>query len=72
VRIPISGEKIASLLGAEGDHSISCSQGVLRIPYQLGVRYLTLTHNYNVPWADAATDEPRVGGVYRFRPHGGC
>jgi membrane dipeptidase len=58
--------KIASLLGAEGGHSISCSLGVLRMLYQLGVRYLTLTHNYNVPWADAATDEPRVGGLTDF------
>jgi membrane dipeptidase len=58
--------KIASLLGAEGGHSINCSLGVLRMLYQLGVRYLTLTHNYNVPWADAATDEPEVGGLSSF------
>lgn len=57
---------IASLLGAEGGHSIDCSLGVLRMLYALGVRYLTLTHNDNVPWADSATDEPRVGGLSRF------
>jgi len=58
--------KIASLLGAEGGHSINCSLGVLRMLYRLGVRYLTLTHNYNVPWADAATDEPKADGLSPF------
>jgi membrane dipeptidase len=59
-------EKIASLLGAEGGHSIDCSLGVLRMLFALGVRYLTLTHGDNVPWADSATDEPAVGGLSRF------
>jgi len=58
--------RIASLLGAEGGHSIGCSLGALRMLYALGVRYLTLTHNDNVPWADSATDEPRAGGLTRF------
>ncbi|MBO0775280.1 MAG: dipeptidase [Actinobacteria bacterium] len=58
--------KLASLLGAEGGHSIGCSLGVLRILGQLGVRYLTLTHNANVPWADSATDEPAHGGLTAF------
>jgi membrane dipeptidase len=58
--------KIASLLGAEGGHSIACSMGVLRILYKLGVRYMTLTHNYNVPWADSATDAPANGGLAPF------
>ena len=40
--------------------------GVLRALYALGVRYLTLTHNANVPWADSATDEPRAGGLTEF------
>ena len=34
--------------------------------YRLGVRYLTLTHNDNVPWADSATDEPALGGLSDF------
>src|SRR6266487_901906 len=58
--------KVASLLGAEGGHSIACSLSVLRALYALGVRYLTLTHNRNVPWADSATDEPAAGGLTAF------
>ena len=58
--------RIASLLGAEGGHSIGCSLGALRMLHQLGVRYLTLTHNDNTPWADSATDEPVAGGLTRF------
>lgn len=60
------GTKIASLLGAEGGHSIDDSVGVLRCLYRLGVRYLTLTHNDNNAWADSATDEPRAGGLTEF------
>ena len=58
--------KIASLLGAEGGHCIAGSLGVLRSLYALGVRYLTLTHNSNVGWADSATDEPDTGGLSDF------
>ncbi|NEC89552.1 dipeptidase [Streptomyces sp. SID12501] len=58
--------RIASLMGAEGGHSIANSLGTLRGLYELGVRYLTLTHNDNVAWADSATDEPGVGGLSEF------
>ena len=58
--------RVASLIGAEGGHSIACSLGALRALYRLGVRYLTLTHNANVPWADSATDEPAAGGLTTF------
>lgn len=58
--------RIASLMGAEGGHSIANSLGALRGLYALGVRYMTLTHNDNVDWADSATDEPNVGGLSAF------
>ncbi|MFH9673203.1 dipeptidase [Streptomyces sp. NPDC017405] len=58
--------RIASLMGAEGGHSIANSLGTLRGLYALGVRYLTLTHNHNVDWADSATDVPRAGGLTAF------
>jgi membrane dipeptidase len=58
--------RIASMLGAEGGHSINSSLATLRMLHVLGVRYMTLTHNSNVPWADSATDEPAAGGLTRF------
>jgi membrane dipeptidase len=55
--------RVASLMGMEGGHSIGESLGVLRLMHELGVRYMTLTHNDNVPWADSATDRPALGGM---------
>jgi membrane dipeptidase len=61
-----AGGKVASLIGAEGGHSIGNSLGTLRVLYALGVRYMTLTHNRNLPWADSATDDLAVGGLTEF------
>ncbi|MEU2559372.1 dipeptidase [Streptomyces longispororuber] len=58
--------RIASLMGAEGGHSINNSLATLRALYALGVRYMTLTHNDNIAWADSATDKPGVGGLSPF------
>ncbi|OAH10788.1 dipeptidase [Streptomyces jeddahensis] len=58
--------RIASLMGAEGGHSINNSLATLRALYTLGVRYMTLTHNDNIAWADSATDRPGVGGLSPF------
>jgi membrane dipeptidase len=58
--------RVASLLGAEGGHSIDNSLAVLRDFARLGVRYMTLTHNDNTPWADSATAEPEHGGLTDF------
>jgi membrane dipeptidase len=66
VESAFSRGRIASLLGAEGGHSIANSLGVLRMLHRLGVRYLTLTHNVNVPWADSATDDAVAGGLTAF------
>ncbi len=66
VEAVMASGRIASLMGAEGGHSIGCSLATLRMLHVLGVRYLTLTHNDNVPWADSATDEPRLGGLSPF------
>jgi membrane dipeptidase len=58
--------KIAGMMGMEGGHSIGSSLAVLRQLYDLGARYMTLTHGKNVPWADSATDAPKHGGLTDF------
>src|SRR3982750_3779042 len=58
--------KLASLLGLEGGHAIENSLGALRAYYDLGVRYMTLTHNVTLDWADAALDSARHGGLTPF------
>ncbi|MDP6933191.1 MAG: membrane dipeptidase, partial [Myxococcota bacterium] len=58
--------RIASLIGMEGGHSIGESLAVLRQTYDLGARYMTLTHSSNTSWADSGTDAPEHGGLTDF------
>ena len=58
--------KIGSLLGLEGGHAIENSLGTLRVYYDLGARYMTLTHNVTTAWADAALDSAKHGGLTEF------
>jgi membrane dipeptidase len=58
--------KIGSLLGMEGGHAIENSLGALRSYYELGARYMTLTHNVTLDWADAAQDSAKHGGLTPF------
>ena len=54
------------MLGMEGGHAIENSLGALRAYYDLGARYMTLTHNVTLDWADAAQDTARSGGLSAF------
>jgi membrane dipeptidase len=58
--------RIASFIGIEGGHAIENSLGALRMYYALGVRYMTLTHNSTLDWADAALDTARHNGLTPF------
>src|ERR1700683_650730 len=58
--------RVASLIGIEGGHQINNSLAVLRQMYDLGARYMTLTHSSNTAWADSATDSPAHRGLTRF------
>jgi len=64
-RIARSG-KIASLIGIEGGVAIENSLAQLRAFYILGARYMTLTHNTTLDWADAALDMPKHDGLSPF------
>ena len=58
--------RIACLIGVEGGHQINDSLAVLRAYYDLGARYMTLTHAANTAWADSATDAPAHHGLTPF------
>jgi membrane dipeptidase len=66
VRSSFKAGKIGSLLGLEGGHAIENSLGALRVYYDLGARYMTLTHNVTLDWADAALDSAKHGGLTPF------
>jgi len=58
--------RIAILFGLEGGHVIDSNLAVLRSFYDLGARYMTLVHDRNTPWADAALDKPAHNGLTNF------
>ena len=58
--------KIASLIGVEGGHSIEDSVANLNRLFDLGARYMTLTHSDTLTWADSATDTPQHQGLNAF------
>ncbi len=60
--------KIAGMIGIEGGHSIENSLANLQRLYDLGARYMTLTHGQTLDWADSATDNnrPKHGGLTDF------
>jgi len=66
MRRAFADHKVGSLLGVEGGHAIENSLGVLRAYYDLGARYMTLTHNVTTAWADAALDSAKHGGLTEF------
>ena len=66
VRRAFASHRIGSLLGMEGGHAIENSLEVLRAYFDLGARYMTLTHNVTLDWADAALDSARHGGLTPF------
>ena len=65
VRIHKAG-RVASMLGIEGGRQIGGSLAALRQFYNLGARYMTLTHNQTTEWADSATDDPKYDGLNPF------
>src|ERR1035437_9700970 len=66
VRAAFKAGKVGGLLGLEGGHAIENSLGALRAYYALGARYMTLTHNVTLDWADAALDSAKHGGLTNF------
>ncbi|HSR14234.1 MAG TPA: dipeptidase [Gemmatimonadales bacterium] len=66
MRRAFAAGRIGSVLGLEGGHAIENSLGALRVYYDLGARYMTLTHNVTLDWADAASGQARHGGLTAF------
>ncbi|XP_072013991.1 dipeptidase 1-like [Amphiura filiformis] len=71
IREAFENGKIASLIGVEGGHNIQSSLAVLRMLYELGTRYMTVTHSCNTPWADnwledESEDPPAFEGITPF------
>src|SRR5205814_1107992 len=66
IRRAAADKKIAALMGVEGGHMIAEDLGILRTFAALGVRYMTLTHSLNTPWADSSGDKKAHDGLTPF------
>ena len=74
VQAAVDQGKIASMIGIEGGHSMDSSLEILRAYADLGVRYMTMTHNCNIPWADQndqdnTQSDDFIGGMTEFGQH---
>jgi membrane dipeptidase len=58
--------RIAILMGLEGGQAIDSDLAILRTYFALGVRYMTLTHTNNTPWADSSAKPPEHNGLTDF------
>jgi membrane dipeptidase len=58
--------KIAALIGVEGGHAIEDNLRLLRTYYDLGARYMTLTHSNSTTWAGSSGDDGRERGLSEF------
>lgn len=66
VRRIVEAGKIASMMGIEGGYSIESNLDNIGRFYDMGCRYMTLTHSKSLLWADSATDDPISGGLSDF------
>jgi membrane dipeptidase len=66
MRAAFAAGRIGSVMGMEGGHAIENSLGALRAYYDMGVRYMTLTHNVSLDWADAGSGVQKHGGLTKF------
>ncbi|XP_071527138.1 dipeptidase 1-like isoform X2 [Panulirus ornatus] len=62
--------RVASLMGVEGGHGLASSMGVVRAVYDLGVRYVTLTHKCHTPWAECSETGPQPSNYHGLTPYG--